>query len=224
MASGGLLPLQITGYTDNEFQNQLSGGTYSCMLNPESIKWNKRIEYNKQQPPDSSSAAQKYQRTPSDSLDFDIVIDCTGIVDSKRVNLSDEIASLERIVFAYNGKIHRPNFVKIQWGKNLMFKGVLVSMNTNYTLFRPDGSPIRAKLSLSFEQYISPGTINKTDNRQSPDVTHLVKVIEGQSLPMICYRAWNDPFKYIDVASYNKLNKFRQLKGHSNLILPPVSL
>lgn len=224
MASGVLLPLQITGYTDNEFQNQLSGGAYSCMLNPESIKWNKRIEYNKQQPPDSSSAAQKYQRTPSDSFDFDIVIDCTGIVDSKRVNLSDEIAALERIVFAYNGKIHRPNFVKIQWGKNLIFKGVLVSMNTTYTLFRPDGSPIRAKLSLSFEQYISPSTINKTDNRQSPDVTHLVKVIEGQSLPMICYRAWNDPFKYIDVAAYNKLNKFRQLKGQQNLILPPVNL
>lgn len=58
MATGGLEKLQITGYTDNEYQSQLSGDPYSCMLNPESLKWNKRIEYNKQQPPDSSSTAQ----------------------------------------------------------------------------------------------------------------------------------------------------------------------
>ncbi|MBK7389174.1 MAG: hypothetical protein KBH11_08480 [Bacteroidia bacterium] len=224
MATGGLEKLQITGYTDNEYQSQLSGDPYSCMLNPESLKWNKRIEYNKQQPPDSSSTAQKYKRTPSDTLDFDIIIDCTGIVDPQRVNLSDEIEELEKIVFAYNGKIHRPNFVKIQWGKKLIFKGVLVTMNISYTLFRPNGSPLRAKISLSFEQYLSPSTLRKIDKPESPDVTHLVKVIEGQTLPMICYRTWNDPFKYIEVAEFNKLNKFRQLKGHSNLILPPVNL
>src|SRR5215207_1968338 len=117
--SASLEPLKITGYTDEEFQTAFEGQPYSVMINPDSIKWQRKIDYNEQQSPDSSSASQKYKNTPSDKLNFDIVIDCTGIVDPKRTDMSTEISALEKIVFTYNGKIHRPNFVKVQWGKNI---------------------------------------------------------------------------------------------------------
>ena len=106
--------MKITGYTDEKFTSAFSGDPYTVMINPESIKWDRSIEYNEQQPPDSSSASQKYKSTPSDKLNFDIVIDCTGVVDSKRTDMSKEIEALEKIVFTYNGDIHRPNFVKVQ--------------------------------------------------------------------------------------------------------------
>jgi len=98
--------LKITGYTDEEFQTAFDGQPYTVMINPDSIKWQRAIEYNEQQSPDSSTASQKYKSSPSDKLNFDIVIDCTGIVDGTRTDLAKEITSLETIVFTYNGEIH----------------------------------------------------------------------------------------------------------------------
>lgn len=214
--------MKITGYKDEDFSKPVSGDPYNLMINPESIKWNRTIEYNEQQPIDTSSTSQKYKSTPSDNLSFDIVIDCTGVVDNKRTDLSKEIQALEDIVYTYNGEIHRPNFVKIQWGNNLVFYSVLKSFDTTYTLFKPDGSPLRAKISLSFGKYISSDKRAKEDNESSPDITHMVEVVEGESLPQLSEKVWNSPFYYVQVAKYNDLNKFRSLKGGEQLLFPPI--
>ncbi|MEP2935619.1 MAG: hypothetical protein ABJM06_07860 [Gilvibacter sp.] len=214
--------LKITGYKDKEFRTPLSGEPYTVMINPETIKWQRSIEYSNKQPPDSSTASQKYTNTPSDKLNFDIIIDCTGVVDEKRVNMADEIDRLENIIFTYQGDIHRPAFVKIQWGKDITFKSVLKSFDTTYTLFKPDGSPLRAKVSLSFGEYVSPKVAKKEEAAQSPDMTHLVEVVQGDTLPGLCQKVWNDPNYYIQLARYNDLNKFRNLRGVSSLLFPPI--
>ncbi|HPF10825.1 MAG TPA: hypothetical protein PKW08_05195 [Flavobacteriaceae bacterium] len=218
----GLQLMRITGYSDEEFQVPFKGKPYVVMMNPESIKWQRSVEYNDKQAPDTSAPSQKYKSTPSDKLNFEIVIDCTGLVNNKRTDMSAEIEALENIVYTYQGKIHRPNFVKIQWGKNMLFKGVLVSMDISYTYFRPDGSPLRAKVSLGFSQYISPSTLEKLDQKESPDVSHLVNVADGESLPQLCKRIWDDETYYVQVAKFNGLNKFRHLKGGTQLIFPPL--
>jgi len=216
------LLMKITGYTDEEFRSQFPGNPYEVMINPDSIKWNRAIDYNETQAPDSSSASQKYKSSPSDKMNFDIVIDCTGIVDPDRTDMKKEISALEKIVFTYNGDIHRPNFVKIQWGDNIGFKGVLTSFDTSYTLFRPDGSPLRAKVSLGFSQYISPSTAEKRIARKSQDLTHRVTVEHGLALPQLCYEVWQNELLYVQVARFNRLNKFRNLNGISRLLFPPV--
>nr|WP_294921921.1 hypothetical protein [uncultured Flavobacterium sp.] len=215
--------MKITGYTDEEFQNKFSGNPYVFMINPDTIKVQKSIEYNEQQAPATSSASQKYKSTPSDKLSFEIIIDCTGIVDTKRIDMAQEIKALETIIYTYNGKIHRPNFVKVQWGQNITFNGVLDSIDISYTLFKPDGSPLRAKISLAFSQYISPKTVTMIDAPKSPDLTHIVNVSEGMSLPQLCLQTWDDDSLYIQVAQFNNLNKFRDLSGISKLIFPPVN-
>lgn len=220
---GSLELMRITGYQDENFKKRIDGRPYVVMINPDSIKWQRNIEYNDEQPPDSSSASQKYKSTPSDKLNFDIVIDCTGIINPKRTDMVTEINTLEKIAFSYNGKIHRPNYVIIQWGKGLIFKGVLTSFDTSYTLFKPDGSPLRAKVSLSFSQYIAPATVIRQDKPESPDVSHLVTVVEGNTLPQLCQNIWNDESYYVQVARYNDLNKFRNLKGVEKLIFPPIT-
>ena len=214
--------LKITGYTDEEFQTAFEGSPYTVMINPDTVKLQRSIEYNEQQAPATSSASQKYKSTPSDKLNFDIVIDCTGIVDPTRTTMSTEITALQNIVYTYNGKIHRPNFVIIQWGQNFTFNGVLTSFDISYTLFKPDGSPLRAKISLAFSQYISPSTVTRLDAPESPDLTHIVTVVSGVTLPQLCQQVWNDQSYYIKVAKFNKLNKFRNLAGVDKLIFPPI--
>jgi hypothetical protein len=215
--------MKITGYTNKSFTDKVAGPPYKVMINPESLKWGRKVSYNKRQAINSSSTSQKYKHTPSDNLSFDLIIDCTGVVDSKRVDLMKEIKRLEYIVYTYNGVIHRPNFVKIQWGSDIVFESVLKAFDVEYTLYKPDGTPLRAKVSLAFERYISTKKRKKRDKRSSPDMTHLVEVQEGESLPQLCNRIWNTPFYYVQVAKHNKLNKFRNLKGGQTLLFPPVT-
>lgn len=214
--------MKLVAYTDETFQTPLSGSPYLVMINPDSVKWGRSIEYNEQQPPDSSSPSQKYKSTPSEKLSFDIVIDCTGIIDPQRTSMADEIENLEEIIYTYNGSIHRPNFVKIIWGEGISFGGVLTSFDTSFTLFAPDGSPLRAKVSLAFSEYIAPATVAIQDGDESPDVTHIVNVVQDMNLPQLCQQVWNDNSYYVQVAKFNGLNKFRNLQGISRLIFPPI--
>ena len=62
----------------------------------------------------------------------------------------------------------------------------------------------------------------KQDGATSPDLTHLVTVTEGVNLPQLCLKVWNDSSYYVQVAKFNDLNKFRNLKGISKLIFPPI--
>jgi len=218
----GLEYMKITGYLDKNFNNPIDGDPYKVMINPNSVQLNRKIQYNDQQAINSSAPSQKYKNTPSEELSFEIIIDCTGVVFSKRISMDQEIKLLKNTIYTYKGKIHRPNYVKIQWGKSLVFKGVLKTFNTTYTLFRPNGSALRAKISLNFEEYISPKKKNKKEKKRSPDITHLVEVVEGDSLPQLCSKVWETPFHYIQVAKYNNLNKFRKLKGGEELIFPPI--
>jgi len=218
----GLELLKITGYTNDSFTQKLQGQPYSLMVNPESIKWNQRVDYNTKSAVNTSSPSQTYSSTPSRTLSFDSVIDCTGVIDSKRTAMSKEIKKLENIVYTYNGKIHRPNYVQIQWGKFITLNSVLKSFDTTYTLFKPDGTPLRAKVSFTFEEYLSPCKVEKKDNKSSPDMTHLVKIKEGDSLPQLCNKIWEDPTMYIQLARFNKLNKFRKLIASEELIFPPI--
>lgn len=220
--SASLQLMSITGYTDEKFQKPLANGSYRVMINPESLKQQGSIEYNEEQAPDTNTSSPKYKYTPGDLLNFDIVIDCTGVVDSSRTNLPKEIETLKHIIFTYNGGIHRPNFVKIRWGANFTFPGVLTNFDIAYTFFRPDGTPLRAKVSLAFKEYISPEVAEQQKKKKSPDVSHLVTVEDGMTLPQLCVKVWNDDSYYIQVARYNNLDKFRNLKGIRQLIFPPI--
>jgi Contractile injection system tube protein len=214
--------MKITGYSDKEFQQPFSGDPYEFMINPETVKWQRSIEYAEEQVPDSSTSAQRYKYTPGDTLNFDVVIDCTGIVNDKRMDMTKEITSLTSIIFTYQGKIHRSNFVVISWGQRFIFKGVLTTFDTSFTLFSQDGTPLRAKISLGFKKYVSPSTQEKVNQKLSPDISHFVKLQDGMSLPQLCYKIWDDTAYCIHVAKYNKLDKFRKLSSGQKLIFPPI--
>lgn len=214
--------MKITGYTDKDFSQPADGQPYTFMINPDSVKWGRRIEYAEEQAPGTSAPSQRYKYTPNDTLNFEVVIDCMGILSTSRTDMAKEIKALEDVVFSRDGEIHRPNFVVIRWGEKFVFNGVLTAFDTSYTLFGPDGNALRAKISLGFSQYVSPTKRKKKDKDESPDVSHLVNVEEGMTMPQLCHQVWNDDQYCVQVARFNDLNKFRNLSGIRQLIFPPI--
>jgi len=58
--------------------------------------------------------------------------------------------------------------------------------------------------------------------RSSPDLTHVVEVKEGDTLPLLCYRVYKDCSYYPQVAKANNLTDFRHLKPGTKLSFPPL--
>ncbi len=217
---GSVMKMIITGYKDRTFSEK--AGTYEAMINPDKISYERGIQYNNAQAPGSSEPSQKYKNSPETTLSFDLLLDCTGVVDSKRLDLPKELKNLQDLVYDYHGDIHRPYFLILRWGIGETFKCILKTFNTDYTLFDPDGIPLRAKVSMKFDSYLDPKGVAKEEQKSSPDLTHRVDVVAGDSLPVLSQRVYDKPDYYVQLAEFNGLNKFRHIQPGSQLIFPPV--
>lgn len=218
MSEGKLQPLTIEGYKDEGFSSKV--GSYAVMINPESYSQDFSIQYNEEQSQGSPDASIKYDKTVPSTLSFDMIFDATGVVDSKRTDLAGEITKFKKVAYDYNGVIHSPNYLKLIWGKALLYKCRLTSMKVNYTLFKSDGSPLRAKVSVSFKEFQTP---TQAMENSSPDMTHLKVVIAGDMLSTLTYDVYQDESHLLKVAEYNKLDSIMQLVPGSKLYFPPLT-
>lgn len=214
--------LTLTGYSDEQFTTQAPAPSqYVAMLNPSSISLERGVDHSEDSS-GTSAAAPKFKQLPSDTLSFELIIDCTGVVDDTRTDLKTELDTLSAVVRDYKSAIHRTNYVTVVWGSTLNFKGVLTNMSVNYTFFRPDGTALRAKVKLDFRSYIDAATLAKQQNQQSPDVTHHILVRDGDSLPLIAQSVYRRPEFFVALARANRLDKFRHLAGGTTLLTPPL--
>jgi len=220
ISAGTLTPMTITAYTDAAFSAQAD--EYTVLVNPDQITFNYKIKSTRQDVPGTGANTLKYVGVEPESVSFDIIFDTTGVIPGSSGDVYDQITDFRKITYDYNGTIHRPNYVQLSWG-SIIFKGVLTTLNVTYTLFSPQGVPLRAKASVTFEESMDPATIAKDDDRQSPDMTHLRTVLEGDTLPMMCYSIYGDPSLYLEIARINELDHFTDLVPGMRIEFPPVT-
>lgn len=146
--------MTITGYTDAACTKPIKGGPYSLMINPSTINWTRNPGYSDN--PSNSTVHKPGQliAMPAENISFEITIDCTGIVDKDRTDMSVEMDALKRNIFESDSSM--PKYVKIAWGKEIDFSGLLTTFDTDYTLFSRNGTPLRAKILLAFSRYYLP--------------------------------------------------------------------
>jgi nucleoid-associated protein YgaU len=109
--------------------------------------------------------------------------------------------------------------VRILWGK-LIFFGRLQKLIIDYTLFKPSGEPLRAKIDLSFVGTMSAKEESLEAKRSSPDLTHEVQFQAGDSPPLMCHRIYGDSAYYAAVARYNNIFNFRAIRPGTTLFPP----
>ena len=57
-------------------------------------------------------------------------------------------------------------------------------------------------------------------NKSSPDLSHVVTVKAGDTLPLLCYDIYGSSNPYIKVAAVNGLTDFRDLQPGQQLMFP----
>lgn len=193
-------------------------------VNPEKYDHSFSISYSDQAPVGKSEVTTKFDKTEAEVLKIRTLLDCTGALGgeaSAATDVKTQLRKLSDIVYRYDGDQHEPNPVQVLWGSQI-FIGRLTSMKVDSTLFKSSGEPLRAMLDLEFKSYVSSEEEALRANRSSPDMSHLVEIRDGDTLPLLCYRIYRDSSYYLEVARHNNLTDFRDLEPGSKLRFPPL--
>ena len=134
-------------------------------------------------------------------------------------------------LLVFNREVHRPPKVKLSWGRDapggphadLPFTGVLVSLKQQFVLFLGDGTPVRAKLSVSFLEFTLPEEELKKNEPSSPDHTKAYVVKTGDTVSGIAGRFYRDPRKWRAIAIANDIDDPRTLKPGQMLRIPKIA-
>lgn len=228
-----LTKVRIEIFKDSGFTEKTEKKFFDLPINPEQFTQSFKVEHDRSQAQGSKGNDPKFKYTRPEELKLDFTLDGTGVVpvnDKPGEFYRDFLAQLQaflNVVYTMDGETHRPNFLRLIWG-NFSFNNregfdcVLSDLQINYTLFAPDGKPLRAKLSATFLSYTELKRRLKEENRRSPDVTHRRKVMAEDTLPLMAYRIYNDPAYYLQVAKANGLVNFRHLDPNTDLRFPPL--
>ena len=199
---------------------------FEVMLNPSSFKHNHRICYSNKRVYGQIGSDSKFDAVLPDSVSFDIVLDGTGVAKTPipglgATNVKTQVEDLNN-VFEYNGQSHEPNHVKLAWG-SLIFYGRLDSMSIDYTLFKMNGDPLRAKIALAFRGFMTKKEEKQLMNQRSPDLTHRIEFRQGDTLPLLCYRIYEDCSYYLEIAKINGICNLNSIRPGTRLVFPPLS-
>ena len=212
--------------TDGRINVDSAKKKFEAMINPSGYEHTLSLKYSKNKVLGQPGTETKYDVSQPEKIVLkELVLDGTGTVKSSNnqpVSVKEQIELLRNVVYTYVGSKHESPIVQLKWG-TFLFYGRVESLKLDYTLFKPSGVPLRAKVTLSFIEYQSSEEIVKEAQNESPDLTHLVEVKAGDTLPLLCYRIYQDCAYYPDVARINNLTHFSDLKPGMQLKFPPLN-
>jgi hypothetical protein len=229
---GFLEKLRIESYKDAELTEK-TGEPFYALINPESYTIRDSIEYSDIQAPGRSKPVLKFNKIPAQEMSFSFLFDSTGVVTDSppgvsvsiglpgRKSVTEDIEKFKKGVYEYEGDIHRPFYLKIFWG-TLIFKCVMTSIDIEYNLFHPDGSPIRAIARCTFRGTIDEPLLRRIENRSSPDLTHERIVKKSDRLDLMTHKIYTDQKYLVQVADFNQLDGFRKINSGTKILFPPL--
>ncbi|MEM7374087.1 MAG: LysM peptidoglycan-binding domain-containing protein [Bacteroidota bacterium] len=225
--SGILNKMKIMAFADCDFS--IPEGVFVAQVNPDSYSLNYTVEYDESQAQGTSGRNARMHRKGPGKLKLDFLFDSTGAVPSslgvqnlsKELGVEADLILFKKFLIGFNSETHRTRFLILHWG-TLLFKCVLINLDIKFTLFQPNGVPIRAVASATFKGSIPDLLREAKEKFNSPDLTHYREVRQSDTLFNLCEEIYGDPSLYIKIAEINNLIDFRQLKVGTKLYFPPL--
>lgn len=221
---GKLEKMRITSFSKPEMNATDKVDEFEVFINPENYSQEFKIEYNQEQGAGTSANTPRFTQMPPKEMSFDFLFDRTGALPDSPIHpkgVVDDIDKLKKMTYEFDGDIHRPPYLMITWG-TLEFRCVLLSLQIQYKLFRPDGTPTRAMVKGTFKEFKDEELREREENTNSPDLTHIRVVKSGDTLTLMTYRIYGDSKYYMEVARINNLTSIQRIEPGQELIFPPL--
>jgi len=197
---------------------------FKVMFNPNTYSISKNITWTGATSPEINAPTLSFSGADGRTLSLELFYDVTEpvndvLVDDVRQE-TNKMVELTRI----QRDLHRPPVVQITWGDDssdrfdFPFIGVVTQLTQRFTLFRADGKPVRATLTVAFKEFCD---VEKDKKQTDPEfTTRLVK--RGDTLTNIAAEVYGDPTRWRVIAEANRLDDPRRLDVGSRLALPKL--
>lgn len=103
------------------------------------------------------------------------------------------------------------------------FPCVVTEVKQEFRLFSPEGTPLRAVLTLKLEEYVPLQRQIEQLNLQSSDHTRSHVLEQGESLALVSWLYLQDPRAWRHVAAANDVDDPRRLVPGRTLTIPPLT-
>lgn len=166
----------------------------------------------------------EYKGPEPQSMTIEVFLDATGSTDAPSAGLDKDVKTLFSCCIplpeTLKSKKPSPPWVLFGWGNTVLFRAYVKQVSVKYTLFKPNGTPIRAAASVTLQEIPSdPAGQNPTSGTLTVHRTHTV--LAGDTLASIAYAEYGSAALWRAVAEANRLDDPMRLRTGSTLLIPP---
>jgi hypothetical protein len=219
-------------------------------FNPTEYTFEKTAKFGEVSLPGLDSPILQFVRGESEKLTLELFFDGTstgggggllgavtglgGGEDAAAQTVVQRVDAFYRMV-KISSTLHTPPLVRVTWGSAFpgavtseseaptpTFDAVVETVTRRYTLFDPDGMPLRCIVSLTLREYRTLTEQLTELNLQTSDHTRTHTVREGETLPLIAHVAYQDAARWRVIADANRIPDPTRLSPGQVLDLPPL--
>lgn len=207
--------------------NTVTGVKIPVQFNPEEYTLNRDLNYAQAAIPGLSAPILQFVNGNMQTLEMELFLDSyeKHKVGNTVVNeaQSDVRVLVKKVtdLMSIEPTTHAPPVLLFTWG-SLTFTCVLARVSQRYVMFLPDGIPVRARLSVTFNEYRNIDLETKEIKRETSDYSKCHIVVEGETLSSIAGVEYADPRLWRVIAIANQLQYARNLAPGLKLLLPSL--
>jgi len=196
----------------------------SVLFNPKELTFSKSNTWNPKKTPKENTPELEFGGGGSASLKLQLYFDTYAEGEDVRQKYLNQIYKWVRVDPKLKEKKTdkgRPPEVRFDWAGKVIFDGVISSLSERFTLFLPNGTPVRAVVDLTLTESRD-GKFFPKQNPTSGGVggDRVWVVREGDTLPWIAYTEYNDATEWRVIADANGLTQVRHLVPGTVLVIP----
>ncbi len=197
------------------------------MFNPEEYTVNKDINYAQSSIPGLSGPILQFVNGNMKTLEMELFLDTYEAHTEGSTPLNEAGEDVRKYtqkitdLMVINSDTHAPPVIIFAWGK-FSFTCVLARVSQRFIMFNKDGAPVRARLNVTFNEYIDFELEAKERNRQTADFTKVHVVTQGETLSSIANALYKSPRLWRPIAIANTIDDPRRITVGQQLRVPSL--
>lgn len=206
-----------------QIKNLFTGETTKALFNPEEYTLNQDNNFASQTVPGLSAPLLQFVNGNLRTLEMELLFDTYLPHTTEGQPIRDVREETQKVInlMRINSEFHAPPVLEVTWG-SLFFRCVLARVSQKFIMFLNDGRPVRARLSVTFNEFIDEEREAKEVNRQTADYSKVHTVIQGETLSAIASRFYGDARLWRPIAIENDLANPRALFTGQQLRIPSL--
>jgi hypothetical protein len=185
-------------------------------FNPEEYSLNADNNFAQAAIPGRSSPLLQFTHGNLRTLDMELIFDTY----EQRTDVRPRVQQLLSLL-DINPDTHAPPVLLFVWG-SLRFTCVLVKASQKYVLFLSNGSPARARVQVTFNEFTNSALEAKEIKRETASFPKVYVIRRGDRLSSIADQVYSDPTLWRPLAIRNDLDDPHQLTPGRRLSVPPL--